>query len=281
MKILTPGFYSSIQDLGRYGYRHLGVPLSGAMDQISYRLANSILNNKENAAAIEFTMTGPTIEFEAPTRIAITGAEMLPKLNDCAIQNNTAYDIQKGDIVSFGRLQKGFRGYLAVCEGIKTTEVLKSRSYMRGITTNFRLVKNDILPLAKCINKPYDSINLEKSDHISLQKLKVFKGPEFNQLSDKQLEALFSKEFTIAKENNRMAYQLEETILPHPYTLLTSSTLTGTIELTPSGKLIILMRDGQTTGGYPRILQLTEESIAILAQKKVYDKINFKLKIIS
>jgi allophanate hydrolase subunit 2 len=78
-----------------------------------------------------------------------------------------------------------------------------------------------------------------------------------------------------------MAYQLEETINGHSYEMLTSATLPGTIQITPSGKLIVLMKDGQTTGGYPRILQLSDKAISILAQKKYGDAISFKLKGIS
>ncbi|NAS30061.1 5-oxoprolinase/urea amidolyase family protein [Flavobacteriaceae bacterium R38] len=281
IKILKPGFYTSVQDKGRYGYRHLGVPVSGAMDQISYRLANKIIGNDDEAAVLEFTMTGPMIEFESSTVIAITGAEMSPQLNGSPIENNRRYKIEKGSILSFGRLQKGFRGYLAVYGGIQTKKVLKSASYMKNITEAIRIEKNEQLPLVKCIDIEENTFFVKKiEDHISTQTLEVFKGPEYHQLSDRQLESLFSKEFTVAKENNRMAYQLEETIQPHPYSLLTSATLTGTVELTSSGKLIILMRDGQTTGGYPRILQLTEKAIATLAQKKTYDKINFKMKVI-
>jgi allophanate hydrolase subunit 2 len=109
------------------------------------------------------------------------------------------------------------------------------------------------------------------------QNLGVQHGPEFDLLSDRQLETLFSREFTIAKENNRMAYQLNESLASHNTTMLTSATLPGTVQLTPSGKLIILMRDGQTTGGYPRILQMTERAISILSQKKFGDQVAFQL----
>jgi len=105
----------------------------------------------------------------------------------------------------------------------------------------------------------------------------VYKGPEYKQLTDKQLEVLFFKEFTVAKENNRMAYQLKEKIMGHKISMLTSATLPGTVQFTPSGKLIVLMKDAQTTGGYPRILQLTEKSISILSQKRMGDNLSFKL----
>ncbi|MGB7395506.1 MAG: allophanate hydrolase subunit 2 family protein, partial [Pricia sp.] len=103
------------------------------------------------------------------------------------------------------------------------------------------------------------------------------RGPEYEMLSDPQLERLFYKEFHISNENNRMAYQLEESVPGHTVSMLTSATLPGTIQLTPAGKLIVLMKDGQTTGGYPRILQLSDRAISILAQKKFGDVVSFKL----
>ena len=112
---------------------------------------------------------------------------------------------------------------------------------------------------------------------LDINLLEVTRGPEFTVLDDKQLAQLFAKEFTVSKDNNRMAYQLNEVIEGNSATMLTSATQPGTVQLTPSGKLIILMKDGQTTGGYPRILQLTEEAICVLAQKKTSDSLNFKL----
>ena len=114
------------------------------------------------------------------------------------------------------------------------------------------------------------------TEYLDSNFLEVHKGPEYDMLNDKQLERLFAKEFTVSKENNRMAYQLDETIETHSRTLLTSATLPGTVQLTPAGKLIVLMKDAQTTGGYPRILQLSEEAICVLSQKKCGDNISFK-----
>ena len=114
-------------------------------------------------------------------------------------------------------------------------------------------------------------------EHFEENTLKVYKGPEFSLLSDAQLTEIFAKPFTVSKENNRMAYQLSELITGHSHSMLTSGTLPGTIQLTPAGRMIILISAGQTTGGYPRILQLSEASISILAQKKYGDELLFKL----
>ena len=111
---------------------------------------------------------------------------------------------------------------------------------------------------------------------LSSKTIEVQKGPEFDLLNQSQLTQLFAEPFTVSKENNRMAYQLNEYLDGHTMKMLTSATLPGTVQLTPAGRLIILMKDGQTTGGYPRILQLTNTSICVLAQKKFGDTIKFK-----
>ena len=105
----------------------------------------------------------------------------------------------------------------------------------------------------------------------------VFKGPEFHLLSKNQQEFLINSQFTISKDNNRMAYQLSEILENNLESIITSLVLPGTVQLTPSGKLIILMRDCQTTGGYPRVLQLKESAISVLAQKLTGNPINFRL----
>lgn len=278
LKVLTSGFYTTIQDTGRYGFREKGVPVSGVMDSASASLANMLLGNKNTAALLEITMSGPKLKFSCNTCIAITGAMMTPKINDTLITNNKVYDIANGDVLSFEKLKLGFRVYIAVKGGFKTKKVLKSRSQYELITKDVCLSKGDELdflefPFSK-MSKPNTKI---KSNWLQKDVLEVFKGPEFDMLTKKQKEQLFSKEFTIAKENNRMAYQLEENIPSHNHSILTSATLPGTVQLTPSGKLILLMKDAQTTGGYPRVLQLLEEAICVLAQKKTNDKVVFQL----
>lgn len=278
LKVLKAGFFTSIQDQGRFGFRHWGVPVSGSMDAYSASIANSLLENNEDAAVMEVTMTGPKLEFEVPTYIAISGARMSPEINGKPIEINQVHKVSPGDILSFGKLEYGFRSYLAVKNGFGTKEVLNSRSFYQPITELHNLKDQMDLPIetAPAYEAKISGLSPEPfhKEHV----LDVFRAPEYEMLNDKQLEALFSRDFTIAKENNRMGYQLQETIEGHDISMLTSATLPGTVELTPSGKLLLLMKDGQTTGGYPRILQLTETAICILSQKKFGDIVNFHLK---
>jgi len=277
LKVLKAGFYTTVQDSGRFCYRNKGVPVSGVMDEMSVFKINSLLENEESSAVLEITMTGPTLIFEKETYMALGGAEMSATLNDLPIQNYKVYLIEIGDMLSFGRLEKGFRSYLGVKGGFTTKEMLGSRSFYKPITKYNRVIDNDM------VSYEAQEVFLPKISEIKVDSfldnlvLEVSKGPEFDILSDKQLEDIFSKTFTVAHENNRMAYQLTETISPHKISMLTSATIPGTVQLTPVGKLIVLMKDGQTTGGYPRAVQLTDKAICILAQKKGGDSISFKL----
>lgn len=277
LKVLKSGFYTTVQDSGRFHYRNKGVPVSGVMDEISVFKVNSLLENEVTAAVLEITMTGPTIMFEEETYMALGGAEMSATLNNLPIQNYKVYQIEVGDILSFGRLDKGFRSYLGVKGGLTSKEVLGSRSFYRPITKENRLRDNDVVPFT------YNKLFQPKISEIKVDSfldntiLELSKGPEFDLLNDRQLEEIFSKSFTVSHDNNRMAYQIKETISPHEISMLTSATLPGTVQLTPAGKLIVLMKDGQTTGGYPRVLQLMDKAICILAQKRGGDIVSFKL----
>jgi biotin-dependent carboxylase-like uncharacterized protein len=247
------------------------------MDELSVFKANTLLENEVTDAVLEITMTGPTLFFEEETAIVMSGAEMSATLNNLPIANYKVHQIDVGDILSYGKLEAGFRGYLAIKGGFKAKVMYGSSSFYKPITFRNRLMDGDMVPF------DYKKIFIPKISEIKVDSflgetiLKVHKAPEFDMLTKTQLEVLFTKDFTVAKENNRMAYQLNEMLEGHNQSMLTSATLPGTIQLTPAGKLIILMKDGQTTGGYPRILQLSDKAIAILAQKREGATISFKL----
>lgn len=279
INVLKPGFYSSIQDGGRFGYQDYGVPISGAMDKKAFHLANALLGNDENLPALELTMTGCKLEFDCSTRICITGANMNPIINGVAFKNNKPIVVGAGDELNFGKLESGFRAYLAVMGGFKTEIVMGSSSMYKGVTKDFILKKGDFLdikPIAEDHASTHSSIRASTS-YITNSTIEVYKGLEFHLLSKEQQALLFNNKFTISKDNNRMAYQLEEPLENTLKPIITAPVLPGTVQLTPSGKLIVLMRDCQTTGGYPRILQLQESAINTLSQKYTGNNIRLKL----
>ncbi len=279
LKVLNTGLWSSIQDQGRFGFRHLGIPVSGVMDKRSANLANLLLNNPPQTAVMEITLNGPELQFLKQTTIAIVGADMSPKLNGELQHLNTAFDVDVNDILSFGHLSYGARCYLAVKNGFKTTKDLDSRSFYSSITQHSRLSVDELIKYHEFkseLNVSHASVKIDEN-HFSNITLKVSKGPEFKFLSIDEHGKLLNQNFTISKNNDRMAYQLEELLDNNLSQILTSAVLPGTVQLTPGGKLIVLMRDCQTTGGYPRVLQLSEEAINCLSQKKLGDTVRFSL----
>ncbi|WP_439130237.1 biotin-dependent carboxyltransferase family protein [Polaribacter sp.] len=279
LKVLKAGFYLTIQDKGRVGFAAQGVPVSGAMDAYAADLANAVLNNSFEAAVLEITFGACKFEFLEPTLITITGGDFSPKINNNPIQLNKKVLVHKGDILTFGKVNYGVRCYLAVKGGFQSEIKLKSRSFYPDITKDFILRKNDEIfykPYDKDINTTQSSIKINKS-HFKSQLITCFQGPEFDMLNEQQQKRIASHKFSISKEHSRMGYKLHEEIANNLPQILTAAVLPGTVQLTPSGKLIVLMRDCQVTGGYPRILQLTEASINKLAQKTMHNFLQFSI----
>ncbi|WP_372919826.1 biotin-dependent carboxyltransferase family protein [Salegentibacter sp.] len=277
IEVLHPGLFSSIQDFGRRGFQKYGVPFSGAMDRLALKTANLILRNKADAAVLEITQMGPKLKFPAPTKIAISGAYLSPKLNDSEIENNDVIKVEAGDVLSFGKPMKGSRAYLAIGGGFQTEKTLESRSWYEGITAFQKLEKSHRLPYSAVsgeVKETYASVKFDPS-YLDTFEIKVFPGPEFEQVPQELKTKLQQTNFSISKNNSRMAVQLGEKLENELKPIITGPVLPGTVQLTPGGNLIILMRDCQTTGGYPRVLQLSEHSLNILAQKKTYDRIKF------
>ncbi len=275
LKVKDPGFYTSVQDTGRYGYRHFGVPPSGALDQAAASRVNHLLENEDSAALLEMTMHGAVLEFTQPTYFALSGASMEVLLNGEVIEEEQVYKAEAGDELDCRHIRQGFRAYLGVRGGLLTEKRLGSRSYFKHVTRTRQLAILEELPYEPCKTFEPRILKLSPARLYKEQKLEAYPGPEYDLLNQKQRELLFGKEFQLAKEHDRMACQLQENLPPHDIPMITSATLPGTVQITPLGKLIILLRDGQTTGGYPRILQLSERALNILAQKRFGDHVQF------
>jgi len=278
IKVVKPGLYSTVQDKGRKGKQSYGIPCSGSMDSFSSDLANKILNNSENSAVLEITMVGPVLEFIYETVICITGANLSPFLNNKIIKMNNPIFIKPNDVLSFGVLKSGLRSYIAILGGFKTEKVLGSRSLFKNLTIAVKLAKNDVLNFNKNIIFKSSKTNLQKISNID-NEIKAYKGPEFDMLNSNQKDFILSNKFMISNNYNRMAIQLSDLLVNNLKPIITSIVMPGTVQLTPAGSLIILMKDCQTTGGYPRILQIEEKSINSLAQLKKDSELSFSLKI--
>jgi biotin-dependent carboxylase-like uncharacterized protein len=279
LKVINPGIYSSIQDRGRFGFAHLGVPISGVMDNVSADLANTILGNSLEKAVLEITFGLAKFQFLSPTIFCVSGANFNPKLNGNQIQLNQIIKVKENDILSFGTSKLGVRCYLAVKNGLQTEEILGSRSQYKNITRLANIQKNELLyfePYTYLKSKLNARLKVDSS-HFNATVLKCYQGAEFYLLSQHQQEILFTSSFTTSKDNNRMGYRFNEKISNQFSSILTSAVLPGTVQLTPSGNIIALMKDCQVTGGYPRILQLAKCAIQILAQKSTDQCVKFVL----
>lgn len=278
LKVLDKGMYSSIQDLGRYHFRTYGVPIAGAMDHYSAHMANLVLGNDQESAVLEVTYNG-TFEFLRDTLLCISGADLGVTLNDRPIVNNHPIIVEKNSILKFNHPKYGLRSYVAVKGGFLNKPVLGSRSFYQMVTKKHVLSKNDEIFYEPYQSKAVNTFSHLKinSEHFESKDLQVYKGPDYELLSTKNKENLSAFVFTIGKDHSRMGYRLNEQIKNAIESQLTSAVMPGTVQLTPSGELIILMRDCGVTGGYPRVLQLTETAINRLAQKSTNDQIKFKI----
>lgn len=279
VKVIKTGMLTSVQDLGRIGFARFGVPQSGVMDRYASKMANMLVGNNNFEPVLEITLAGPTLEFQKTALIGLSGIDVKATLNGNIFPVNEAVKINEGDCLKIKQVAKGARAYLAIHGGFSSEEIMGSQSMYENITkfpslqagTELSYTVPESFPAASSA-----SVNF-RADEYDSSVLWVFKGPEFEKLDENVQKKLVGKKFTLSKDNSRMAYQLEEPLKNNLKQILTQPVIPGTVQLTPSGKIIVLMRDCQTTGGYPRILQMTEKSLNVLAQKKAGDEVSFEL----
>lgn len=278
LTVIRPGTWISIQDAGRSGYRHLGVPASGAMDQESYARANYLTGNTPEHAALEIIGPGTMLEIMSDARIACAGATADVFLGDQKLPLETYVTVQSGQVLSVGSFHAGRILYLAVSGGIAAAEVMGSKSAM----PNFQNPRPEKGSLYYMNQSKSDTENIPatletRANKYDEQCIRVWKGPEYHWLTASAETDVKTGVFTISNQSNRMGFRFAGPALQKEVTkdMLTSAVLPGTIQLLPYGQIIALMRDAQTTGGYPRILQITERDINRLAQKRPGEGIRF------
>ena len=272
IKVIQPGLFTTIQDAGRHGFRNIGIPTSGFMDQESAWAANELVNNNKDESLLEITLTGPTLIFNCNCVISITGGDFNPLINNLPVKMYQSINVRTGDILKLNNTINGARSYIAISGGLNVKSLFGSKSFFSNISDSYHLKKGDEIKVSK--KSESQILKWDKLKFNLNRFMKVFRGPEYDLLSTNSKKKLFKNEFTI-NTNNRMAYNLEEKLQVDIKTIISSPVLPGSVQLTPSGKIIILHRDCQTTGGYPRILQLDTNSLNNLSQLKSNDKIKF------
>lgn len=290
MIFLKSGILTSIQDLGRSGNRRLGVNPSGAMDTLSMRLINILLDNNENEAVIEFHYPAPAITFEEHAIFAIGGADFNPTLNRKSLDNWKIHTATPGDMLSFGRKLNGERAYLAVKGGFKLPDVLGSKS--TNLKAGFggkKIEKGDYLEpnlrngslyhAAQKLSVSPKRVNVNMQPVFGeLKEIRIVAGVDFEELDKPSRDKIFNQRFIISSHSDRMGYRLEgdSLNLGDSNDRISSSVAFGTIQLLPDGQLIILMADHQTVGGYPKIGHVIGVDLPVLAQLSVGQHISFR-----
>jgi biotin-dependent carboxylase-like uncharacterized protein len=282
-RVINPGLFTTVQDLGRLGYLKYGVPISGAMDTFSFIAANLLVANDPNDACLEITLIGPEMQVLAKTQIAITGGVASPKINGQNAQMWETLDVEEGDVISFGKIYGGCRSYLSVRGGINTPLLLGSRSaYVRGMFggINGRQLKagDMIEAFAKPVLKTRLSMPTELVPKFTNQfTAHVVLGPQDDMFTEKGVQTFFSNPYKVSFEADRMGYRLEGPVIEHKTKadIVSDALLPGAVQVPKNGQPILIMRDAQTTGGYPKIAVVISPDVSLLGQAKPNDIVEF------
>lgn len=283
-KVLAPGTYTTVQDQGRFGYQQVGVPVSGVLDSFAFKVANILVGNTENTAALEITVMGPSLEITKEMDIALTGAKMGMTLNGRALEQWKSIRVRKGDFLTISQFQSGCRAYLAVSGGIKVPEIMGSCStYAGGKIGGFKgrpLKKDDILEAndARILNSQRSISEHMIPCYDSNTILRAIPGPQ-DDYFDKGLTALFETEYTVTPKANRMGYRLQGDPIPMkdnmPKSIISEPSMPGSIQVPPDEQPIILLVE-QTVGGYAKIATIISTDLSKVAQTKPGDTIRFE-----
>jgi antagonist of KipI len=292
--IIKPGLLDTIQDLGRNGFGNWGISPGGAMDPYAAQVANLLVGNDRNEAVIEIHFPGPQILFEQNTLIAITGADFSPTLVDEVIPRWQPVVVRKNTVLHFPSLVQGGRCYLSVHGGYCMQKWLDSYStHLKAAAGGWcgqPLKKGDELPFNE--NTIYFAGWLKEESNYEILPWRVntdkayqfpheigfIPGHEWTTLSEASRNAFLENNFTIHPSSDRMGYQLKGAplLVEKNIELVSSAVSFGTVQLLPSGQLIVLMADHQTTGGYPRLAHVVTAHLPKLAQLRPSDCIQFK-----
>lgn len=281
IEVVQSGPLATIQDLGRPGHAHLGVPHSGAADAHALRLANRLVGNPESAAGIEFTIGGAALRFHRHAWITLTGAPLPAQVDGRAYGMNAPFHVPANGLLELGTPALGLRSYLAVRGGLATEDVLGSRStdLLSGLGPA-PLSAGDRLPLGPTTG--LDDMRVDVAP-VSLPSdvpvLRILPGPRDDWFTAKALAALTSEPYTVSSESNRVGVRLEGTPLPRARDgeLSSEGMVTGALQVPPSGLPIVFLADHPTTGGYPVIAVLASGDVPTAAQLRPGQHIRFRL----
>jgi antagonist of KipI len=283
IRVVEPGLFTTIQDLGRPAAIAAGVPPGGAMDRFAHRAANLLAGNSPQDATLECTMSGPHLVAEDPCLIAISGADFQPRINGAPAPMWTGTFLGRGDRLTFDRRLAGARAYIAVGGGFEADRWLGSRSTSlmagRGGMRGRSLAKGDQLSIvaeraAPAVAGRHLPPRLRPA--YSERELHAMPGPHVRRLDAEGRKLLLSTAFTVSRDADRMGYRLEGPPLAMSGDeLLSFGLVAGAVQVPRSGQPILLMADHQTAGGYPVVAVVISASMPIAAQLAPGDTLRF------
>lgn len=281
--VLNGGTQTTVQDAGRPGYRHLGIPRSGAADKLSFAIANHLVGNPWDMPALECALGGLHLRFQRDTTVALSGAQMWAQINGMNIDLNRAVGVEAGDILTLSYARAGCRGYIAVAGGIAATEFLGSVStYLPaalGGIDGRALKSGDELDL---VGDPIGPINTIPNGYIPFLSghtvLRARSGPEFDLLSDCSRRYLFTTPFIATPATDRMGSRLrgDRIVTKDAFAMTSGPLLPGTLQCPPDGQPILVLADAHCTGGYARGLHVIQADQWLLGQIAPGMKISFR-----
>ncbi|ATA21068.1 biotin-dependent carboxylase-like uncharacterized protein [Gibbsiella quercinecans] len=284
IQVIKPGLCTTLHDSGRYGHQHLGIPVSGPMDEVSHTVANLLVGNPGSCSTLEVTLVGPELLFQSRCLMAIAGADLSATLDGRAIQPGVAVRVEAGSILRFGQRISGARAYIAVHGGYLIPPVLGSCSTYRhggfGGMAGRPLQAGDRIAIPSSFKNALPRLPLPRSlrvDLLAAAPIRVIPGREWRYFTEQAQQALTEKDYQISSASERMGYRLSGAALPlrEPLELLSEAVAFGTLQVPPSGQPILLMADRQTTGGYPKIAHVISVDLPLLAQRLPGETIHF------
>lgn len=286
LTVTKAGLLSTVQDGGRYGHQHLGINLGGSMDRWSAGLANVLLGNDPGALVLELHHPGPELRFEAPCLLCLAGADFSARVNGQAAPLHQPLLVPGGSVLQFGAPQNGVRCYLALLNPLRLTPWLGSHStHLKVGAGGFKgraLQAGDVLPYEDLSLPnaafPFEALPWRYPQVMNADApLRFLPGPEWDWLTPAAQQRLITATFQIGAAE-RMGYRLEGPPLERAGVreMVSSGVTFGTVQCLPNGQLVVLMADHQTTGGYPRVAQITGADLPQLAQRGTRAAVRFE-----
>ncbi len=296
IQVISPGLQSTFQDDGRHQFQSIGVPVCGAMNPSSLRLANLLVGNPPSEAVLEIILTGPHLLFEEDACVALSGAPVHAFANDMPIPVNRPFLIQAGQTLRFsqGQFPPMARACLAIHGGFKLAKRMGSGSTdlknRLGGHQGRALQKQDRIRIRKPLSPRhrlalqdfFKQLEIYLPANLGLQKkngIRVIKGYHWDHFTRQAHERFLDTPFRVTPQSERMGYRLQGPVLAlrTPLQILSEPTAFGSIQVPPDGNPIILMADRQTTGGYPKMANVISADLPLLAQLLPGEYLSFSL----